>query len=124
MATNPKNQSSLEAHEAFLERWQLQLRKGLLVYLALAVLSKGESYGYRLIASLGEHLGSDMAEGTIYPLLSRLQREELIESRWQIMESGPARKYYCIRPEGREVLTAMGDKWKQIHQLLEGLSLS
>ncbi len=98
------------------------MRKGLLVYLVLAVLNKGESYGYRLIASLSGYLESDMAEGTIYPLLSRLQREELIESRWQIMESGPARKYYNIQPEGREVLATMRDHWKQIHRLLERLS--
>ncbi len=124
MPQNPSHASNSEAHEAFLERWQLQLRKGLLVYLVLVVLSKGESYGYRLIASLSEYLESDMAEGTIYPLLSRLQREGLIESRWQIMDSGPARKYYSIRPAGHEVLATMGDRWKRIHRLLEGLSTS
>ncbi|MDA8017442.1 MAG: PadR family transcriptional regulator [Thermoanaerobaculia bacterium] len=119
-SSNPP--SDPESHDLFLKRWQLQLRKGLLVYLVLAVLSEGESYGYRLISSLGDYLGSDMAEGTIYPLLSRLQRQGLIESRWQIMDSGPARKYYSIKPGGREVLAAMKDRWEQIHQLLKRVS--
>ena len=123
MSRPPKNPSSLDAQNLYLERWQLQLRKGLLVYLVLAVLSKGESYGYRLIASLSGYLERDIAEGTIYPLLSRLQREKLIESHWQIMDSGPARRYYSIRPEGRQVLAKMRGRWKQINRLLGKLSL-
>ncbi len=98
----------------FIQRWQLQLRKGLLAFLVLASLGREDHYGYSLITSLSRHLGIAMAEGTIYPLLSRLQREKLVVARWQIMESGPARKYYSITPTGRAVLAAMDEHWQKL----------
>ena len=101
--------------EDLLARWERQLRKGLLQFLVLAILNKGETYGYKLIASLSKQLGAEMAEGTIYPLLSRLQTEKLISAHWQIMESGPARKNYRITQSGQDLLAAMQAHWSQVN---------
>lgn len=101
--------------DELLARWERQLRKGLLQLLVLAILDQGETYGYKLIASLGKQLGAEMAEGTIYPLLSRLQTEKLISAHWQIMESGPARKNYRITKTGQELLAAMQAHWSQVN---------
>lgn len=107
--------------EALLNRWERQLRKGLLNYLVLAILNKGESYGYELIARLSKQLNDEMAEGTIYPLLSRLQADNLITSKWKIMESGPARKYYTISGSGKKLLKAMDQHWSAINKGIEGM---
>ena len=110
--------------EELLSRWERQLRKGLLHLLVLAVLDKGETYGYKLIAGLSKHLGAEMAEGTIYPLLSRLQTEKLITAHWQIMESGPARKNYRITEAGRNLLNAMQAHWSQVNEGIEMMKRS
>jgi len=105
--------------EELLARWERQLRKGLLHLLVLSVLKQGETYGYKLIASLSKQLGSEMAEGTIYPLLSRLQTEKLISAHWQIQESGPARKYYRITDSGRNLHKAMQAHWSEVNTGIE-----
>ena len=110
--------------DELLARWQRQLRKGLLQLLVLAVLDQGETYGYKLIAGLSKQLGADMAEGTIYPLLSRLQTEKLISAHWQIMESGPARKNYRITAAGKQLLSAMQSHWLQVNKGIEKMKRS
>lgn len=100
--------------DAIFTNWQLQLRKGLLSYLVLKLLNKQELYGYALITALGKKLSGDMAEGTIYPLLNRMQRDELITFHWKIMESGPARKYYNITDKGQALMQAMQAHFDQL----------
>lgn len=104
-----------------LDKWQLQLRKGVLIYMVLALLNKEEMYGYALISSLSEKMAANMAEGTIYPLLNRMVRSELISFDWRIMESGPARKYYQISDSGRQLLKAMHEHWRSVDTSLKGL---
>jgi PadR family transcriptional regulator, regulatory protein PadR len=87
---------------------RLELRRGIVV---LAVLSQMEAarYGYSLIQQLAEQ-GLDIEEGTLYPLLRRLEKQGLLESEWEVGESRP-RKYYRISASGREVLTTLSAKW-------------
>lgn len=103
------------------EKWQLQLRKGVLIYMVLALLNKQEMYGYVLISALSEKLGADMAEGTIYPLLNRMVRSGIVTFDWRIMESGPARKYYQISKTGRQLLKRMRDHWQDVSAGLQEL---
>jgi PadR family transcriptional regulator PadR len=98
-----------------IERWQKQMRKGLLEFLVLLCLKDDEYYGYSLLVKLKALADIDLAEGTIYPLLSRLNKEELIDFRWEIMPSGPARKYYQITPLGLETVNEMNTAWQQIN---------
>ncbi len=104
-----------------LEKWQLQLRKGVLLYMVLSLLNKGELYGYALISSLSKKMAADMAEGTIYPLLNRMVRNQAINFEWRIMESGPARKYYQITEQGQRLLSKMHQHWQHIDSSLQGL---
>jgi PadR family transcriptional regulator PadR len=102
------------------EKWQLQLRKGVLIYMVLTLLQKGEMYGYALISALSEKMQADMAEGTIYPLLNRMVRSDIVTFDWRIMESGPARKYYQISKTGISLLTRMQQHWTSLDSSLQG----
>ncbi len=102
------------------EKWQLQLRKGVLIYMVLGLLDEEEMYGYALISALAKKLETDMAEGTIYPLLNRMVRDGIVTFDWRIMESGPARKYYQISDSGRELLDRMHDHWQSVNASLQG----
>ena len=104
------------------EKWQLQLRKGALIYMVLALLDKDEMYGYALISSLSTKMGANMAEGTIYPLLNRMVRSGIVTFDWRIMESGPARKYYQITKSGRQLLKRMHQHWQSLSVSLQEIS--
>ncbi|MCA9889331.1 MAG: helix-turn-helix transcriptional regulator [Anaerolineae bacterium] len=104
-----------------IEKLRLELRRGIVV---LAVLSQMETaqYGYSLIQSLAEQ-GLEIEEGTLYPLLRRLDSQGLLVSEWDTTESRP-RKYYRISDQGREVLATLIADWNEtvgvMHRLLLG----
>jgi DNA-binding PadR family transcriptional regulator len=87
---------------------RLELRRGIVV---LAVLSQLETaqYGYSLIQRLAE-LGLDVDEGTLYPLLRRLEKQGLLVSEWDVSETRP-RKYYQLSKQGRKVLATLTGDW-------------
>ncbi len=104
-----------------LNKWGAQIRKGLLDFIILLYLRKKEYYGYELIREINKLAGMDISEGTIYPLLNRLKKEELIESKWVEMETGVPRKYYRITESGMNALESMKDSWMQISFSLQQL---
>ena len=83
-----------------------QMRKGTLQYCVLALLADEERYGFDLVRSLAETDGMVTSEGTIYPLLSRLRRDGLVETTWRESTSGPPRRYYQLTAAGRAALDA------------------
>jgi PadR family transcriptional regulator PadR len=89
------------------DNWTVQVRKGLLELCVLNALSDRERYGYELVKSLTTVPNLGVTEGTLYPLLSRLRLAGLITSRLEESSEGPARKYYCLTPEGRRVMAQM-----------------
>jgi PadR family transcriptional regulator PadR len=89
-----------------------QWLRGVLDLCVLALLRGGESYGYELAQRLeGQGIGP-VQGGTLYPLLLRLQKTGLVETRWQQGEAGPPRKYYAITAAGRETLHRDGRDWR------------
>jgi PadR family transcriptional regulator PadR len=95
-----------------------QLLKGLLSPLLLRLLAERESYGYELVQSL-RHLGlTEMAEGTVYPALARLEREGRISSRLVSSRTGPARKYYRPTPAGYAALAASASDWLALAEVV------
>jgi PadR family transcriptional regulator, regulatory protein PadR len=100
---------------------RMELRRGIVV---LAVLSQMDTarYGYNLIQRLAEQ-GLDIEEGTLYPLLRRLEKQGLLESEWEVGESRP-RKYYRISPLGRDVLNTLRADWLEtvavMRRILQG----
>ena len=95
-----------------------ELRRGTLV---LAVLSQLDEprYGYSLNQRLVEH-GLDVEQGTLYPLLRRLEKQGLLESEWSIETSRP-RRYYVLNQAGRETLETLVREWQALTQVMERL---
>ena len=89
---------------------QVQLKKGALELCVLALLARQESYAYDIAATLADSV--DMGEGTIYPLMRRMQNEGLVTTRLVESSSGPPRKYYRLTPEGRAAYAAQKREWK------------
>lgn len=99
------------------EKYERQMKKGVLDMLVLQLLAKEKKYGYQLIMELREK-SSDifcLKEGTLYPILYRLEDEGLVESRWSEAENRQMpRKYYLMTDKGRKALCEMQESWRQI----------
>ena len=93
------------------DRREAQLRKGALEMAALASLWQGRLYGLEIIRFLENHSQLVLAEGTIYPILSRLKDEGMLTSEWVETEAGHPRKYYSLTDAGRLRLRLMAEAW-------------
>jgi len=100
------------------ENTQTQMRKGILEYCILSIISKGEIYASDIIAEL-KRAQLLVVEGTLYPLLTRLKNNGLLSYNWQESTSGPPRKYYQITQEGLEVLKRLDNTWKELVYAVE-----
>lgn len=89
------------------ENWEKQIRKGWLELAILASLRDDRLYGLEILRRLETHSDLVLAEGTIYPILNRLKRDGLIESRWVESETGHPRKYYWLTAPGRRRAAVM-----------------
>lgn len=93
-----------------------QLLKGILEGCVLAVIAKGETYGYEIIGAL-EKAGFDgIGEGTLYPVLTRLDQNRLVQCRRAKSPFGPVRKYYSITEDGIAALTDFKERYRQISE--------
>ena len=101
-----------------------QMLKGVLEGCLLAVISEGEAYGYEMIEKLNSYGITMVSEGSIYPLLIRMQKEELLQSEMKDSPSGPRRKYYTLTEKGQKELNEFMERWAELSQsvdrLLEG----
>ncbi|MFO7663238.1 MAG: helix-turn-helix transcriptional regulator [Chloroflexota bacterium] len=97
---------------------RLELRRGVVVLAVLSQMATAQ-YGYSLIQSLAEK-GLDVEEGTLYPLLRRLEKQGLLESEWDVSESRP-RKYYRISAQGRKVLDTLTADWFETVDVMRNL---
>jgi PadR family transcriptional regulator, regulatory protein PadR len=92
------------------EAIDIQLKKGALDLCVLALLSRADNYAYEIASRLAEAIG--MGEGTIYPLMRRMQADGLVETYLVESSAGPSRKYYRLTDAGRRSLTAQKDAWR------------
>jgi PadR family transcriptional regulator, regulatory protein PadR len=95
-----------------------QLLKGVLGLLLLHLLAERESYGYEVVQRLHELGLTDVAAGTVYPALSRLERERRLTSRLVASDEGPARKYYRPTPAGLEALATGVGQWASLLEIV------
>ncbi len=99
-----------------------QFKKGVLDICVLATISKNEMYGYGLKVEMAKLM--DINENTLYPLLRRLEKDELLETYSKTSEAGRTRKYYSITQKGQEYLDMMSKEWKEftksVDRILEG----
>ena len=105
-------------NDALLENLRLELRRGCLVLAVLAEL-RTEQYGYTLRKALAQH-GIDIDEGTLYPLLRRLEAQGLLVSEWR-EEDKRKKRFYRISRDGKIVLKQLLAEWQGIGQSLEGV---
>jgi PadR family transcriptional regulator PadR len=96
------------------------LRKGLLEFLLLKIIAAGKVYAADILGQLRETEFATQ-EGTLYPLLSKMRREGLLDYEWQESDAGPPRKYYKLTPKGRDQLRELSDYWQKINGTVEGL---
>ena len=96
-----------------------QMRRGTLQYCVLALLTEGERYGFELVRALAEVDGMVTSEGTIYPLLSRLRRDGLVEPTWRESPSGPPRRYYRLTETGRTALDGFVREWSRFRDAVD-----
>ena len=106
------------------EAVQVQLKKGVLELCVLALLSRGDTYGYEIASRLAKGIG--MGEGTIYPLMRRMQADGLVETYLVESPSGPPRKYYRLTASGAASFQAQKAEWSQfssaVNDILGGAS--
>lgn len=102
-----------------------QLKKGVLEMLVLHLLQEEDRYGYDIVVAISEYL--EMSEGTIYPLLNRLKKDELVETYVQESTSGPPRKYYSLTEQGQAIYKERFGEWENfvnsVNSLLEKSAL-
>jgi PadR family transcriptional regulator PadR len=91
------------------EAVQVQLKKGVLELCVLALLSRGDNYAYEIASRLAD--GIDMGEGTIYPLMRRMQDDKLVETYLVESPAGPSRKYYRLTDAGKASFAQQKDAW-------------
>jgi PadR family transcriptional regulator, regulatory protein PadR len=96
------------------------IRKGLLEFLVLRIVAGDKVYVADILTQLS---GTEFAtqEGTLYPLLSKMRREELVDYEWKESEAGPPRKYYQLTAKGRDQLKETNDYWQKISETVKNL---
>lgn len=100
-----------------------ELVKGSTSILVLQLLSERDMYGYELVKEIDRRSENSiqMKEGTLYPGLHKLEKQEYVECYWQEQEKGPARKYYRITTHGKEILGERTSEWHRYVQVMNGL---
>lgn len=102
-----------------------QFKKGALELAVLKLLSEQEMYGYQMLNTLAK-IGDEFAmrEGTLYPILYRLEDDGLVQTRWeQATERGVPRKFYFITPQGKAALDVLRAQWLQFASKMQALLL-
>ncbi|MCR9253732.1 MAG: PadR family transcriptional regulator [bacterium] len=96
-----------------IENTQVQMRKGILEFCVLHIISRGEVYASDMLEELTS-AKIMVVEGTLYPLLTRLRKAGLVDYKWVESSSGPPRKYYTLTELGQEFLDRLGETWTEL----------
>ena len=103
-----------------IENTRAQMRKGILEYCILLVISQGKMYANDILAEL-KRADLIVVEGTIYPLLSRLKNAGLLSYKWEESKSGPPRKYYYLTDDGTGTMEELSKTWQQLNKTINNL---
>jgi len=104
--------------EEILENTRVQIRKGVLEFCILSIISKGEVYASDILDQL-KSSNLLVVEGTVYPLLTRLKNAGLLSYVWRESTSGPPRKYFTITPDGQEVMKELLKTWNELDNAIK-----
>ncbi|WP_322969357.1 PadR family transcriptional regulator [Faecalibacter sp. LW9] len=101
-----------------IEKTKIQMRKGVLEYCILSIIKKGDAYASDIIDEL-KKAEMIVVEGTLYPLLTRLKNDNLLQYRWEESTAGPPRKYYALTDEGELFLQELAETWNQLIEAVD-----
>ena len=104
-----------------LENTKKEMRKGFLEYCILLIISKGRVYASDILEKL-KNANLIVVEGTLYPLLSRLKKDDLVDYYWQESRNGPPRKYYSLTKRGQNILKQLNKTWEDLSQSIKYLN--
>ncbi len=104
-----------------MENTKAQMRKGVLEYCILVILSKKDSYASDIIKKLKESK-LIVVEGTLYPLLTRLKNAGYLSYRWEESSQGPPRKYYALSDRGKDFLEELDSSWNELVEAVKNLN--
>lgn len=107
-----------ETPEDVSAKLEQELRRGVIILATLSQL-RAPQYGYSLRQALAER-GMTIEEGTLYPLLRRLEGQGLLASEWRI-EDGPPRRYYTLSPRGEAMFASLTQSWRNLAGIVDGL---
>ncbi|HPA35378.1 MAG TPA: PadR family transcriptional regulator [Chitinophagales bacterium] len=96
-----------------IENTKVQMRKGILEFCILGIISRGEVYASDILDAL-KSANMLVVEGTVYPLLTRLKNAGLLTYEWKESSSGPPRKYFTLTPEGQQALQELKETWNEL----------
>ncbi|MCK4740458.1 MAG: helix-turn-helix transcriptional regulator [Candidatus Thorarchaeota archaeon] len=108
-----------------IERWSKEIKRGAASLAIVAVLDEQTAYGYEIVKTLGEKASFlQLEQGTVYPLLRRLEKRKLLESEWNYDDPTKPKKYYKLTADGKMALQMMTETWSvlsdELRRLLEG----
>lgn len=106
--------------QSLLAQSETQMRKGMLVYCVLLLCKNGKVYSSEIIREL-RAAELIVVEGTLYPLLNRLARDNLLGYEWQESEQGPPRKYYWLTDDGHALLNGLSATYNRLHATVNKL---
>jgi PadR family transcriptional regulator PadR len=106
-----------------LDNIKAQMRKGILEYCILLILSKNDAYSSSIIAEL-KNAQMIVVEGTLYPLLTRQKNQGLLHYRWEESPQGPPRKYYSLTDKGKAMLAELDGSWQEMVASIEQIRKS
>jgi PadR family transcriptional regulator PadR len=108
----------MQEKRTIINQSEVQMRKGLLVYVVLLLLKDGKVYSSEIIRAL-KQAELIVVEGTLYPLLNRLAKDGLLSYEWQESEQGPPRKYYWLTDDGHTLLTDLQATYHKLHKSIQ-----
>jgi PadR family transcriptional regulator, regulatory protein PadR len=103
----------------YIQNMVLELRRGAIVIAVLSQLEE-EQYGYSLLKGLADQ-GMDIEQGTLYPLLRRLESQGLVQSNWRIVDEARPRRYYQISAQGRQAFVQLKKEWSDLVTTMNGM---
>jgi PadR family transcriptional regulator PadR len=96
-----------------------QLKKGVLEYCVLALIDAKSRYGFELVQLLSSVDGLLISDGTVYPLLSRMRADGLVETEWRQSDEGRPRRYYRVSPAGKAALSEFRAEWERFRSAVD-----
>ena len=110
--------------QQFLSNWNIQMKKGLVLFLVMNIIKNKSCYGYEIIQKIKTDTGMCISEGTLYPLLKKLKQDQLVLFKWDVNDEQAPRKYYYLTGRGNSMLKEMNSHWFTLNQSVSNMIIN